>query len=117
MKIEEAHLVGSTYILGEGADIDVLVLTAMPLQEAIRIAEEEDFTPDVDEVYTDAPFLSMRNGDVNLILTEDDGLVHRFVAAARVCRLLKVQDKDLRIALHQIIRDGFDPYDDSLISL
>lgn len=96
--------VGSSYILGKGADIDVLVLVpAVDTYGAALVAEGwlRDGTTDYPSEWA-----SFRKGEVNAILTADAGWYDRFALAAEVCKALKLADKADRITVHAVIRDG-----------
>lgn len=109
--IKDFHLVGSTFILGKGADVDVLLLVSSTLN-ALHKVQNAGYAPDCTTHYAGADFHSLRKGDVNLILTESGSYFRGFVKAAKVCKLLKVADKPMRIAIHDLIRDDIEPIED-----
>lgn len=104
------QIVGSVYITGKGKDLDILVLVG-DLGKVVARAQKAGFVPDVSCVYDDAYFVSMRKGPVNVILTDDSVYYEDFVTAAQVCRLLNVRDKNLRVVVHNLVRDRIAPID------
>lgn len=99
----EASLVGSTYILGEGNDVDIMWLVS-DYQEATRLLIKDGYEYDKD--YEDDRFASLRKGEVNVIVTAEGLRYRNTLIAAEVCKYLKVWERDDRIAVHRIIRDG-----------
>lgn len=99
----EASLVGSTYILGEGNDVDIMWLVS-DYQEATRLLIKDGYEYDKD--YEDDRFASLRKGEVNVIVTAEEERYRNTLIAAEVCKYLKVAERDDRIAVHRIIRDG-----------
>jgi hypothetical protein len=51
---------------------------------------------------------AIRKGSINLIMTNDEGWYKRSVTASRVCEALKLTNKDDRIVVYRVIRDGYD---------
>jgi hypothetical protein len=97
-------LVGSTYALGQGKDLDVLILT----DDMDRFCNElafEDFTLEGNAYAADG-FRSMRKGDVNALVTQDRGFFDRTVLAAEVTKVLRVQTREDRIKVYRVIREG-----------
>jgi len=105
-------LVGSTYIYGGGNDIDILVLldsTGGSIEE-LRLPSWEygGSTPKSGDKWC-----SWKQGDINLLVTEDQTYFNAWVTAAEVCKYLflkrgVVLDKPDRIAVHAIIMDDKD---------
>lgn len=101
-------LVGSTYIVGEGKDIDLLAFaedrdaieTALQVRGYVREGGES-YNPQEDE------FVSMRKDEFNVILTSDREFFASWVQAAEVCKYLKLADKEQRVMVHRIIVDGW----------
>lgn len=100
-------LVGSTYILGEGNDIDIMWLVS-DYTEATRLLIKEGYVYDKD--YEDDRFASLRKDDVNIIVTAETDRYNNTLVACEVCKYLKVAARDDRIAVHRIIRDGKQAY-------
>lgn len=109
------NIVGSTYILGAGKDIDVLVLCENK-HDTLNVSGvvNSGWALETDEKYEGSEFFSIRKGDVNLLLTDDEEFFDGFAMAAEVCKYLKLADRAQRVAVHRIIRDGFDAEDASL---
>lgn len=102
-----SDLVGSTYILGEGQDMDFAVLVSCIADgmEALDLAgykytggcsgEEDDF-------------FTLRKGDVNVILTADEDFFDNFMSASEICKALQLTSKWQRVAVHRIIMNDED---------
>lgn len=111
--------VGSRYITGGiGEDLDILVL----LKPGVGLGDVDLSQFDTkrdDEHYTGLPasdgWVSLRVGDINalLISNEESGYYYAWIKAAEVCRALHLSgvllDKAQRIAVHQVIMDGYTP--------
>ena len=104
--IERYQLVGSTYILGKkGKDIDYIVQVPL-LDLFVEVARRLDYYFSEGSMQPGDDFYCFRKDDVNLIVTNNTGFFDRFVLAAKVCRHVKAEDKQMRIDLHKLIRDG-----------
>lgn len=112
--IERYNLVGSTYILGKGKDIDYLVQVPI-LNLAYKLFGDMGYKTESDEKYNDLledegtpqdSFISFRKNDINLIVVANDYIYNSFVLSAKVCRHVKAEDKQMRIDLHQLIMNG-----------
>ena len=100
------RLVGSLYTLGEGNDADFMVLVTEKTYDAAKdTLIEAGWTEDSD--YANDTFRSLRNCGDNLILTYEVERYEATLRSAEVCRFLKIKDRDTRIALHRMIRDGW----------
>lgn len=111
------ELIGSTAILGEGADIDVLVYSPVIASDNVisrslwhTLVEDKGWDSPVDNPYTDGDLMAYRYGAVNLIVClEESGYIER-VRAKEVCVYLEskvpglMKDKTLRVDVHRIIR-------------
>jgi hypothetical protein len=100
--------VGSVYCFGEGKDFDVCVLVKEYLR-ACDYLKSIDFQEDEPENYAPAEqqaFTSFRSGDVNILITDSEKFITGFKRAMDVCRVLDVRDRDLRILVCKIVRDG-----------
>jgi hypothetical protein len=103
----EIDMVGSYYILEDktkAKDIDILCLV-IP-EKRISFLQTLIF----DENWKDAPgyaainnFTSLRKDKVNILMTKHREWFDKFIAARDVCKLLKVEDKNARIAVHDLI--------------
>lgn len=105
-----AH-VGSSYIVGEGADLDLVVLvTPGDLDEACAKLEDHayTFTTSKDCSGAEDEFRTFRKGDVNVMLSDDEKWYYAFKQAAEVCRALQLREKWQRIAVHRVIMNNED---------
>lgn len=107
--------VGSSYILGEGLDLDIVVhVSSLPLargllQDAGYNYSSEEY-PDIDE----ETFNCFRKGYVNVMLTEDSDWYWNFIRSADICRAmhllgLGIDKKAARIAVHRVLMDEESP--------
>ncbi len=107
--------VGSRYICNPppmDTDLDILVLAHPTAKQKLDKALEEWLgkRPEHNEEYGNSPFLSVRKGEVNLLLTYSKGFYQKFVAAANICKKLNVLSKEDRITLHGLIIGDPDQY-------
>jgi len=97
-----AHI-GSTYIQGEGADLDILMYVPGVIIGDVGLGYTCTGNPSGEE----DDFSTWRNGDVNLIISHSLHFHLQFKRAAEVCRFLYEQygfgDKTIRIAVHRAI--------------
>lgn len=103
--------VGSSYIVGEGADLDLVVLvTPGYLDEAcIKLRDAGyAFTGAEDCSGAEDEFRTFRKGDVNVMLSDEDKWYDAFLTAAEVCKALQLREKWQRIAVHRVIMDNED---------
>lgn len=54
---------------------------------------------------------SLRKGNLNIIVTNDEEWFMRAVAATELCKALNLADKEHRIRVFRVIRDGNDEYE------
>ena len=99
------QVVGSTYVFGEGNDKDVLVLVENAIQ-ARNHALERGWRLETTREYEGTKFYSLRRGDDNVLIVEDPEYYADFLTASEVCRYLQLADKNDRVMVHKIIRDG-----------
>jgi hypothetical protein len=111
-KVLEMEYVGSRVSCNpppEGTDEDILILT----DKAYRLVEDckaQGFVGG--EFYfgrpgkKDSEFVSIRKGDINLIVTEDKGFYDKFLLATHVCKTLNVMEKVNRVMVFQAILYG-----------
>jgi hypothetical protein len=108
------ELVGSTYIHGQGNDIDILVLLDSAAPTCLSVASlilpgwiYGGSTPKSGDGWC-----SWKQGDINLLVTADQTYFNAWVTAAEVCRYLALRgvklEKPDRIAVHAIIMDDKD---------
>lgn len=102
------HWVGSSYIQGEGQDLDLVMLTPTGFGGPEVMSLGYSWTG-VDSGEEDE-FKTYRKGHVNLITTDDPDFLEQFKRSAEVCRFLYesygLGDKTLRIAIHRLIMNG-----------
>ena len=107
-QVAYASLVGSTAVLGEGADVDLLVMLEQGVKHKGWKAREESI-PCLDNTYEGSgDFSASRAGVFNYIVVDDQELYSGWLAAGEVCKYLQLKDKAQRIAVHRIVRDGLD---------
>ncbi len=108
--VKLVELVGSIAIHGQGNDIDVMVYVSV--DAVIRLVEwltqcdgwieqtgnEEEYGP--------GDFRSFRDGDINLLMVWQDKTALSWLASVEMCKWLRVETRDQRVAVHQIIMDG-----------
>lgn len=95
--------VGSTMIPGcVPVDDDYLVLV-MYISESVNHAKELGYTTQMEDVYDDTLFVSMRKGRVNLIIVSDPNHYDRFMLALRLCIAARITDKPTRVMIHNAI--------------
>jgi hypothetical protein len=102
-------LIGSVLIDPDNAkDLDFLVLADGPGFCEVRHLFGNDWSLCAGK-YDDQTdkWGTLRNGDVNLIVTTDDGWYQRAQLANTVCVALKLKDKGDRIVTYRVIRDGY----------
>lgn len=107
--VAAAH-VGSSYILGYGADLDIVVQVQCQMDHAHACLSLKDYVrsqtgsgdPD------DDLFQCFRFGDVNVMLTTDEEWYDLFVKSAEVCKALRLTEKWQRIAVHRVLMDDED---------
>lgn len=104
-------LVGSSYILGSGKDVDMLILVR-DMSEAGRYLHAAEWVAESEKYdLSKNKFMSYRNYEDNCLITSDDEFFWLFCTAAEVCRYLaekgveQVKDRAVRVAIHAIIRD------------
>ena len=58
------------------------------------------------EAKSASDFISLRKGNINLIVTEDRKWFNRFMAASHVCKTLNIMEKHRRILVFQAVLYG-----------
>lgn len=89
-------------------DEDHLILIAgEDLQYALDALDAEGYVPGGSYLHpSEGAFVSLRKGELNLLITSKDTFYRRFVAATTVARRLNLMDKEDRIALFQAVLYG-----------
>ena len=109
----ELHPAGSTYIVGKGNDLDVLVYPAgnADLYET-RLVEAGYVLCSSDE-YPDDKFSAWRKGDINVIMVYDKAYYDSWRRASTLCRLinkglldLDMSNKEARVTMHRFVMDA-----------
>jgi hypothetical protein len=107
-----AEQVGSSYILGEGMDLDIVALIHrdVGISRAEELLSSADYgvSSDGSGAVEDDKFRCFRKGDVNVMLTADEDWFWNFVKSAEVCKALKLTEKWQRIAVHRVLMDDED---------
>lgn len=105
--IANVCVVGSTQIVGEGNDVDFLVLTGdvAPLISAGYVSDENH--------YGETPFESWRKGRFNVIVTEDFGFYMSEIATAFAAKMAHAshvhynfKNRGDRVGFHALVRDA-----------
>lgn len=84
-------------------DEDVLILTDN-LSVFIKRCNKAGFK--LDGSYVGSQFVSLKQGEINLIITDNKEFYDKFMLATHVCKSLNVLDKQHRIAVFQAILYG-----------
>jgi hypothetical protein len=95
-------------------DEDVLLLTddkKTLIGDCIEVGFKWD--SDVTKSYPDS-FVSLRNGTMNLIITDDEEFFKKFMLATHVCKSLNVMEKSHRITVFQAILYGKEYVEETL---
>lgn len=104
---ERVEPFGSTYITGEGADLDVLVYPFSVGKTLTRLTEF-GAEPDTGEVYDDAKFFSFRKGRLNVVVCASFEYFEGSWRGAKICKYLNAAghtlSKSERIRTHEIAR-------------
>jgi hypothetical protein len=105
-KVVKMEYVGSRVTCNpppKDTDEDVLLLTD-DLSMLIADCIEVGFTRDGDHKASyPTGFVSLRNGTMNFIVTDDEEFYKKFMLATHVCKSLNVMDKSNRIVVFQAI--------------
>ncbi len=102
-------LIGSASYLPEQAqDVDFAVMLADG-QHAVDYCvalEPQGFTPCGQYDGVGGIWYAVRHGHVNLIVTHDRKFYDGYLLAMEVCKVLRLANKEDRIAVCQVVRDG-----------
>lgn len=100
---------GSWRIPGVAAPNDPDFIAYTPdLSGAIRRMIGVGYAPDLDGVYEDTSWVSVRRGPVNVVLTCSHDRFLNTARAQRVCEYLRIVDREERIRVFHIIRGDYD---------
>lgn len=108
--------IGSSLYHPDPKDVDLLVLLNSEVDNTGPFNGRWSFgtgwdlpAGEYDEM--DGTWYTLRNGDVNLIVTTDPGWYARALLANEVCCALRLMDKLDRVKVYRVIRDGKDAAD------
>lgn len=116
-EVLRSRLIGSAaFMPAQAADVDFAVLiddaAVLTLREYVahHLIGQQDFEMCGDysagdgfnEVWT-----SVRRGNLNLMVTDNEAWFAKYTAAMEVCKYLQIGSKDQRIAICRIVRDGW----------
>jgi hypothetical protein len=104
--IRDHQLVGSTYTLGHGRDIDFAVLIAETDLNVRPVWLGVEWQREGSDAYEGNIFASYRNGNFNLIVMNDAEVYRKYLTAMEVCKALKLQTRRERVIVCRIVRDG-----------
>lgn len=106
------HLAGSTYIIGEGNDLDVLVYPAGNADLYETRLVEAGYVLCSSEEYPDDKFSAWRKGDINVMMVYDKAYYDSWRRASILCRLinmgmlsLDMTDRVARVEMHRVVMD------------
>lgn len=103
------HIGGSTYITGEGNDIDVIVLSGASITAVHNVLKDVWELCGEESYESQGMFVAYRVGDVNVIIVDDTVYYDNWISARNVCVYLHARglsDRATRVAIHQIVVDG-----------
>jgi len=105
------HRTGSRYICDPpvmDTDDDYIVLAEAGADRAAGRLLKAGFaeTSNGNDYPDDGVFMTLRRGDVNIVLTEDREFFGRFVAATEIAKRLNLRHKPDRLALFQAVLYG-----------
>jgi hypothetical protein len=108
--VVDSTLVGSAAYLNNPKDIDFLILL-QPEYDLIQYKDGlltrlwEDCS-NQDYLGMGSTWFSVRQDNINLIITSDQKFFDGYKRATEVCKALRLESKSDRIAVHYIVRDG-----------
>lgn len=103
------HIGGSTYITGEGNDIDVIVLSGASITAVHNVLKDVWELCGEESYESQGMFVAYRVGYVNVIIVDDTVYYDNWISARNVCVYLHARglsDRATRVAIHQIVVDG-----------
>lgn len=106
--IRSYQMVGSTYTLGHGRDIDFAVLIPGTDIDTRPMWIDAEWQREGSDAYEGNVFASYRKDDINLIVMTDETVYRKYLAAMEVCKALKLQTRRERVIVCRIVRDGMD---------
>lgn len=109
IEVLDHHIGGSTYITGEGNDIDVIVLSGASITAVHNVLEDMWELCGEESYESQGMFVAYRVGYVNVIIVDDKVYYDNWISARDVCVYLHARglsDRATRVAIHQIVVDG-----------
>lgn len=109
-RVQDVTHIGSSRYWEQYADVDLLVLIEGEVTSWRRsdgdvlCSGEYAFLPEASGGHMQ--WKALRNGDVNLIVTNDLLFYARYLNADEVCRALELPHKYQRVIVHRVLRDG-----------
>lgn len=107
--------VGSSYIVGHGKDLDIVVLVCgtedeVPVhyQAGRRLVKAGYQSSSDGSGEGEDDFNCYRKGSVNVMLTARSHWFQNFLMASEVCKALRLTEKWQRVAVHRVIMDDED---------
>jgi hypothetical protein len=102
-------LVGSTFIIGKGEDIDILMQVTGGI-EAVNYSDNGLARGGSECLFEHDRWVSLKDANgTNFLLTTSRPYYEAWCTSAEVCRLLHLQGvsipKDLRVAIHNVVMD------------
>ena len=99
------------YIVGEGQDIDVLVLVQVLGNNDIHALEIEgwEYGGSIPGEGWGDNWISLKKKDINLLVTSDKEYYDKWITSAEVCKYLQdsgvILTKQQRVSVHSVIMD------------
>lgn len=101
------QMVGSTYTLGAGRDLDYAVLVPTDHYKTQQPAWLKGrWVREGAEHYEGDTFVSFRQDDLNIIVMHDPEFYAKYLTAMEVCKALRLQTRRERVIVCRIVRDG-----------
>jgi len=108
--IHRYHHTGSTAIVGQGQDFDVVLMCKQPIHQSVFWLDTVNAVPCTLEDYPDAVMQAWRVENINLILVDQAAHYNAWATGLAVCSHLYseygITKKELRASVFQSIRDG-----------
>lgn len=108
-EVDQFALIGSALYLPEQAqDVDFAIMLKRPLlaHDMLTELEKEGWKMCGEYDTQEGLWYSVRKGDVNLMFTHHRPFYDGYVRAMEVCKYFKLGNKDDRIAVCAMVRDG-----------
>lgn len=106
--VKEFSLIGSAMYLPDPVDVDFAVML-QPGFDAMQVAGDLMFSgwDQCGEYDTaEGEWCAVRKGNVNVMLTHNREFYNDYLCAMEVCKFLNLKDKQERIGVCKIVRDG-----------